>query len=158
MWASSAKFSLHVENIKFNTQAKECINTRTVIHTFFLILHTLLGNGWNCFRSKAMLSQWKRWKASSSSFLTCPRATCCLRATGWAGQDTRLWVGRSGVRITVGTRDICFLQNIQAASGAHPASYSMCKGKTIPLQAWKDPEGSRRLRLQDFKTIGTRRW
>jgi len=32
------------------------------------------------------------------------------------------------------------------------------KGKTIPLQAWKGPEGSRRLRLPDFKTIGTRRW
>jgi hypothetical protein len=29
------------------------------------------------------------------------------------------------------------------------------KGKEIPLQAWRDPEGSRRLRLPDFKTIGT---
>jgi len=29
------------------------------------------------------------------------------------------------------------------------------KGKAIPLQAWTDPEGSRRLRFQDFKTIGT---
>jgi len=29
------------------------------------------------------------------------------------------------------------------------------KGKAIPLQAWTDPEGSRRLRLSDFKTIGT---
>jgi hypothetical protein len=28
-----------------------------------------------------------------------------------------------------------------------------CKG--IPLQAWTDPEGSRRLRLPDFKKIGT---
>jgi hypothetical protein len=32
------------------------------------------------------------------------------------------------------------------------------KGKAIPLQAWTDPEGPRRLRLPDFKTIGTRRW
>ena len=31
-------------------------------------------------------------------------------------------------------------------------------GKAIPLQAWTGPEGSRRLRLPDFKTIGTRRW
>ena len=30
------------------------------------------------------------------------------------------------------------------------------KGKTIPLQAWTGPEGSRRLRRPDFKTIGTR--
>jgi hypothetical protein len=29
------------------------------------------------------------------------------------------------------------------------------KGKAIPLQALIGPEGSRRLRLPDFKTIGT---
>ena len=29
------------------------------------------------------------------------------------------------------------------------------KGKVITLQAWTGPEGSRRLRLPDFKTIGT---
>jgi len=29
------------------------------------------------------------------------------------------------------------------------------KGKAISLQAWTGPEGSRRLRLPDFKTIGT---
>jgi hypothetical protein len=29
------------------------------------------------------------------------------------------------------------------------------KGKAIPLQAWTNPKGSRRLRLPDFKTIGT---
>jgi hypothetical protein len=27
--------------------------------------------------------------------------------------------------------------------------------KSIPLQAWTGPEGSRRLQLLDFKTIGT---
>ena len=30
------------------------------------------------------------------------------------------------------------------------------KGEAIPLQAWTGPEGSRRLRLPDFKTIGKR--
>jgi hypothetical protein len=30
-----------------------------------------------------------------------------------------------------------------------------CNGKAIPLQALTDPEGFRRLRLPDFKTIGT---
>jgi hypothetical protein len=29
------------------------------------------------------------------------------------------------------------------------------EGKAIPLQAWTGPEVSRRLRLSDFKTIGT---
>jgi len=32
------------------------------------------------------------------------------------------------------------------------------KGEAIPLQAWTGPEGPRRLRLPDFKTIGTCRW
>jgi len=32
------------------------------------------------------------------------------------------------------------------------------KGKAIPLEAWTGPEGSRRLRLPDFKTIGTWGW
>jgi hypothetical protein len=29
------------------------------------------------------------------------------------------------------------------------------RGKAIPLQVWTGPEGSRRLRVSDFKTIGT---
>jgi len=29
------------------------------------------------------------------------------------------------------------------------------KGKAIPLQPWTGPEGSRRLRFPDFKTIDT---
>jgi hypothetical protein len=32
------------------------------------------------------------------------------------------------------------------------------KGKSIPLQAFAGPEGSRRLRVPDFKTVGTWRW
>ena len=32
------------------------------------------------------------------------------------------------------------------------------KGKTIALQAWTGREGSRRLRLLVFKTIGNLRW
>jgi len=32
------------------------------------------------------------------------------------------------------------------------------KGKAIPLQAWTGLEGSRRLRLPDFKTISTWMW
>jgi hypothetical protein len=33
--------------------------------------------------------------------------------------------------------------------------HEICKDKEIPLQALTGPEGSRRLRLPDFKTIGT---
>jgi len=32
---------------------------------------------------------------------------------------------------------------------------SVIKGKAIPLQDWTGPEGSGRLRLPDFKTVGT---
>jgi flagellar biosynthesis protein FliQ len=31
-------------------------------------------------------------------------------------------------------------------------------GKAIPLQPWTGPEGSRRLRFPDFKTVSTCRW
>ena len=34
----------------------------------------------------------------------------------------------------------------------------LSEGKAIPLQAWTGPDGSRSLRLPDFKTIGTWRW
>jgi len=33
--------------------------------------------------------------------------------------------------------------------------YYISKDKAIPLQAWTGPDGSRRFRLPDFKTIGT---
>jgi hypothetical protein len=33
--------------------------------------------------------------------------------------------------------------------------YGKVKGKAIPLQAWTGPEGSRRLRLPDFKIFVT---
>jgi len=39
-----------------------------------------------------------------------------------------------------------------------PAVRPSVKGNAIPLRAWTDPEGSRRLRLPDYKTIGTWRW
>jgi hypothetical protein len=32
------------------------------------------------------------------------------------------------------------------------------KSKAIPLQAWTGPDGSRKLRLPDFKTVSTCRW
>jgi len=50
-------------------------------------------------------------------------------------------------------------------SGAVPPLYGLLgvresnrpkvKGKSIPLQAWTSPVGSRRFRLPDLKSIGT---
>jgi hypothetical protein len=31
-------------------------------------------------------------------------------------------------------------------------SFTVCKGKAVPLQAWSGPEGSRKLRFTDFMT------
>ena len=39
--------------------------------------------------------------------------------------------------------------------GTWPTYVEEGKVKAIPLQAWTGPEGSRRLRLPDLKTIGT---
>jgi hypothetical protein len=41
-----------------------------------------------------------------------------------------------------------------------PQARTLCtvKGRAIPLQALTGPEGSRRFRLPDFKTIGTWSW
>jgi len=35
------------------------------------------------------------------------------------------------------------------------STYRAKQSKAIPLQAWTSPDGSRRVRLPDFKTIGT---
>jgi hypothetical protein len=40
-------------------------------------------------------------------------------------------------------------------SSEHPMLSVKGKGKAIPLQALAGPEGSRRLRLPEFKTIST---
>jgi len=40
-------------------------------------------------------------------------------------------------------------------SGCNASDVRFDKVKVILLQAWTGPEGSRRLRLPDFKTIGT---
>jgi hypothetical protein len=34
---------------------------------------------------------------------------------------------------------------------------TVLEDKAIPLQAWKGPEGSKKLRLPDFKTVSTLR-
>jgi hypothetical protein len=41
------------------------------------------------------------------------------------------------------------------SDSGHPNSIPKGKGKAIPLWAWTGIEDSRRLRLPDFKTIGT---
>jgi hypothetical protein len=62
--------------------------------------------------------------------------------------SNRLKDGRSGVQIPAGSRNLSLLQD------PLPAFYAMGKGKgkTVPLQAWSGPEGSRKLRFPDYMT------
>jgi len=54
-----------------------------------------------------------------------------------------------------------YLQRVCKYAHMHASTEKRCInqiygiGKAIPLQAWTGPEGSRRLRLPDFKTVGT---
>ena len=52
-----------------------------------------------------------------------------------------------GIESQWGTR---FSEPVQTGPGAHPASCIMVKA--VPLQAWRVPEGSRKLRFPDFMT------
>jgi len=47
------------------------------------------------------------------------------------------------------------IQIICRPNTEHIGSTEQEIGKAIPLQAWTGPDGSRRLRLPNFKTIGT---
>jgi len=44
---------------------------------------------------------------------------------------------------------------LRSPSISHSLILVIKKDNTIPLQIWTGPEGSRRLRLPDFKTVGT---
>ena len=53
--------------------------------------------------------------------------------------------------------DVAFLDS-EASQCSSSVTILKGKGKAIPLQAWTGTQGSRRVRLPDFKTIGTWRW
>jgi hypothetical protein len=53
------------------------------------------------------------------------------------------------IRNLLTTVSSCFLSSLSLIN------YVKSKGKAISLEAWTVPEGSRRLRLPDFKTIDT---
>jgi hypothetical protein len=47
------------------------------------------------------------------------------------------------------------MYNSWMAFSFHQNQLQLITKKAIPLQAWTGPEGSRRLRYPDFKTVGT---
>ena len=78
-------------------------------------------------------------------------------------QKTRRDSCRSVVEST-GTRSCYDGPNMRQGQQLHPLycynriTYLKVKGKSITVQAWRGPEGPRRLRLPDFYTIGTWMW
>ena len=63
-------------------------------------------------------------------------------------------MGRAAVGLVmeINIRKILILVPVQITGNY---TNQLVKVKAIPLQAWTGPEGFRRLRLPDFKTIGT---
>ena len=55
-------------------------------------------------------------------------------------------VSASEMLVSVSPEDSCTVHMSNTVKG---------RGKAIPIQAWTCPECSRRLRLPDFKTVGT---
>ena len=54
-------------------------------------------------------------------------------------------------QMQVGKANSCFRRNKLTHAATVRAKYTE---KAVPLQAWTGPEGSRRLRSPDFKTMG----
>ena len=78
---------------------------------------------------------------------TLQTCNCCIEA--WDGRRTRPWLGDHACVLTVLRCTCVHLLKFVSASSVYFG------GKTIPLQAWTGPVGSRRLRLPDIKTVGT---
>jgi hypothetical protein len=71
---------------------------------------------------------------------------CNLTKSVWAPYPLLRWLGRTGTGYLALTQSNKLIQSNKL---------TLYKGKAIPLQALTGPDGSRRLRLQDFKTVGT---
>jgi hypothetical protein len=54
-----------------------------------------------------------------------------------------------------GLEILCISANVLLSTNKREYNRRNKKGKAIPLQAWRDPERSRRMRLPDFNKIGT---
>jgi len=61
-------------------------------------------------------------------------------------------------RVGSGNKIFNYVTVYQRAKMSGTQKFNLTKQvKAIPLQAWTGPEGSGRLKLPDFKTIGTRK-
>ena len=66
----------------------------------------------------------------------------------------RLWTGRqrNHVSVPAETTDLSFTKAFRRVPATTCLLFAKDKGKAVPLQAWTDPEGYRKLRFPDFVT------
>jgi hypothetical protein len=77
---------------------------------------------------------------------------CLYLFSNWCSQGNRYWL------IIFTNRHFSLDFKFVLKHITSPGSLLQVKRKASPLQAWTGPEGSRRMRLPDFKTVGTWRW
>jgi hypothetical protein len=70
------------------------------------------------------------------------------------GRLLKLYVVLEGGNLLTVPATISVIHATVLLSNYSISDFDIVKGKAIPLQALTGPEGSRRLRLPDFKTIG----
>ena len=72
-----------------------------------------------------------------------------------ASITTENFLGRSDQKTCESLHNVCVVEKERFCWEMIRVTFVRCSCKAIPLQAWTGPEGSRRLKLPDFKTIGT---
>jgi len=100
-------------------------------------------------------------RKAKSGFCACA-ITFQTQSTSYINIAFNILLSRSTAYVAeiIGYQDhgLRYNTHINNWSDIHNLSSKQDKGKAIPLQAWTGPEGSKRLRLPDFMTIGTWRW
>ena len=78
--------------------------------------------------------------------------SCCVRKDGRTDRQTDM---TKPANLRTCLKGVFALSSNLRKVRTNQVLYSKMKGKTIPLQAWTGPVGSRTLMLPDFKTINT---
>jgi hypothetical protein len=68
---------------------------------------------------------------------------------GWEITNTRCVINHNSSVLNYFSAEACNHANCVYICNCHPW---YIEGKAVPLQAWSDPEGSRKMRVPDFKT------
>jgi hypothetical protein len=158
MWISVAK-KWHCEWNIFFTNRERC-----EVLTGYLSLGRRSGGGWaNTWHWTEVLQSSSPTEVVAASLnSTFSSLSCSSRGirSGAVGWGSVLQAGRSRVGFPMVRLEFFIEKNPSGRTMVlglmqRLTEMSKGKGKVIPLQSWTGPQGSRRSRLPDFKTIGT---